>query len=291
MHGKEGDLKKFNKLPGITLSNKLDVFIQVVKAVRDLYKHNLYYGDLKLENVLYEMKDGKPKIYLGDIGGIVHDFEEIDVEYFKIFKGYYLMKVSTFESNELYIVDNYPNTRGSAQIGYIKSDWDTNIKSSEILEHKGKILHKITDDINGTIEFKRDTGLFTYSLTPGGQVFMNGEKGILELINNIFHSIFVTIFALAFNKGYKFGYDRFNLKESIEEINDDIIMIYPELAKEFEIFVNHLVASDKQDITQDFINLNGDIVDMTRENVIQKFNDIIKATKLIKNEIIKIEKK
>lgn len=77
MHFKDGDLKGLDLTEHSNSSQvKKNIFIQVMTFLIGLAGQDLFYTDLKLENVLYqEVKEGNQdstyKIYLADIGGII----------------------------------------------------------------------------------------------------------------------------------------------------------------------------------------------------------------------------
>ena len=74
MHFKDGDLTGLN-LKDESNPTKIKIFTDVITFLIELAKQDLFYTDLKLENVLYQTTEDNPdsnyKIYLADIGGII----------------------------------------------------------------------------------------------------------------------------------------------------------------------------------------------------------------------------
>lgn len=73
MNSFDGDLVDYYKK---VVSKKKDVFKEWAKICEDIRKmlacllnHDIYYTDLKTENILVCTQDGEPKYYIGDLGG------------------------------------------------------------------------------------------------------------------------------------------------------------------------------------------------------------------------------
>ena len=111
MHGKDGNLVDkflevdYIKITDTFLSSVKNHFTETVKAIKLLWENELYYCDLKLENVLYEKNGTEDKTYLADIGGVTYFNEEVDMDFFKSIKEYdlYIEKES---------LKMYPLTKG-----------------------------------------------------------------------------------------------------------------------------------------------------------------------------------
>ena len=69
MDYQHGDLNKVIKR--IILKEKVGLFNQVLIAIIQLLKENLFYCDLKLENILYKSGSEGIKTCLGDVGSII----------------------------------------------------------------------------------------------------------------------------------------------------------------------------------------------------------------------------
>lgn len=69
MDYQHGDLNKV--IPSINLQEKVGLFNQVLNAIKQLLNKDLFYCDLKLENILYKRGSEGIKTCLGDVGSII----------------------------------------------------------------------------------------------------------------------------------------------------------------------------------------------------------------------------
>ena len=216
-----------------------DIFLQVTRSIYNLLNYGIYYCDLKLSNILYQLEDNKINCILGDIGSI-----------FFSKNNFY---ANIFWSNELkdkYIqLRKLPDTKICSLelkckqkfyvIGYtlIPSQLQFELSPSNIfkvieINESNVILRSCTNKIFhiNEIYFNKIEAIFTFPhiMNPDGLIDkiykLNSPTIENILINNIFHSLGVFLLELFFRSDFKLRHSeiKFNYKTSIDEIKKRI---------------------------------------------------------------------
>lgn len=280
MHGRSGNLTSLFKY---IKYNPINLFLQIINSVFDLYKIGIYYCDMKPENLLYRRNMYTDiEIILADIGGL---FFHPDNVYSNILLG---LDMEGSEISFEYFSENSMIIKVSNNfIGYVL----TNDKMSRLIGNNFKVVNiegklvlqnNVNKEIVDTplyIIFKeisftyphyqqmKKTGKGFYSVNPD----MNGDEMRSLLMNNIFQSLGILLIGLYFKEieYYKpFIFDE--VVTNFDEVKEKVIKsIPPQFPILEEILFDNLIMKE-------MVNYKND---MTVSNMFEK---IIKLCNQIK---------
>jgi len=245
--------------------NPINIFLQVLNSIYQLYLAGIYYCDLKDKNILYRINDlGKVEITIADIGGLFFTKNHINSnllssedlnETFFTFKNHN-------DSNflKVYISDNF--------IGYCEIDR----KLHSVLTEEGKQfeiinLGGVRSLINKDVVVQTDLKLifegcgFTYPhVKNNGYIHIDPNSSNEEirnlLMNNIFQSLGALLIGLYF-RDIK-TYDEFS-HSNISKIRDNFDKTISKLRDEIEnetiksILFDYLIKEDYTDYNENTV--------------------------------------
>jgi len=212
MDGCEGDLYNLVYRRPSIIYDPINIFLQVCKSIAELYDYGIYYCDLKLSNILYNIKDSNIKCVLCDIGSI---FFKKNNFYTNIFADDQLI-------NNIIILKPIKDTSNYCSLGFEHNCEDNIFGFTEVtneLYHESFSTHIfkiisiepksviLKSELNNTFIINKmyvtlDCSIFTFPhiMNPDGIIniypHMKEEEIDITLINNIFHSLGVFLIEL-----------------------------------------------------------------------------------------------
>lgn len=266
--------------------NPFTISLQVIKSIYHLYKYEIYYCDLKLANVLYNLNGKNIDCILADIGSLNFSKNNLYANLFlnkqllnhkiKLRKSKYtnlchlgLIYLNNSYSVGLVVVPNslYSEIK-NYDIFFVKD-----IKDKEVILEGNNKIYKID-----SMYYILDNAIFTFPHVKDfeGDIEYNNNNFNNIMINNIFQSIGVFIIELLFKSYFKLKYDDIekNFNKSINKLRE---RIFESEKLEFsnKILLNLLLFGEENE--KGLINENY----MENINYHNKFELIIEKLKIL----------
>ena len=269
--------------------NPFDIFLQVARSIYNLLNYGIYYCDLKLANILYNMENNKVNCILGDIGSIFFSKNNF---YTNIFWNH--------ELKEQYIqLKKIPNTKICSLelkskrifhiIGYtlIPPQLQFELSQSNLfkvidINDNHVILRSFTNKIFHIKEiyFNKLEAIFTFPhiMNPDGlidKIYKLDSPTIENILNNnIFHSLGVFLLELFFKSDFKLRHTelKLNYKTSLDKIKNRINNTSRLSDANKIIFSEILFGNDKSNglINDNYVNYKK--INTEFEELIKKIN-------------------
>tara|TARA_B100000524_G_C23645257_1_gene368240 strand:- start:90 stop:1361 length:1272 start_codon:yes stop_codon:yes gene_type:complete len=266
--------------------NPFTISLQVIKSIYHLYKYEIYYCDLKLANVLYNLNGTNIDCILADIGSLNFSKKNLYTNLFlnKQLLNHKIKLKRTSNINLCYLGIEYLNDSYKVGLVFVPNNLYLELKDNSnfsikeinnqevILEGNDKI-YKID-----SMYFTLDNAIFTFPHFKDfeGDIPYNNNTFNNVMINNIFQSIGVFIIELLFKSYFKLKFDDIetNFDESINKIREKIFDSQ-QLSLSNKILLNLLLFG--QDNETGLINKNY----MENINYCDKFESIIQKLKIL----------
>jgi len=226
MNGYAGDLYNLIYREKFLYYNPIDIFLQISNSISNLYSNEIYYCDLKLSNILFNIENNDIKCILGDIGGI---YFKKNCKFTNIFAD------KTLEGNFIVLkpLKRFPNY---CSVGF-KTDTDYGnigyaMVSDELVKEVDtfKIFEVLSIEKNETILLSEsgnkivvdklcinlDHAIFTFphKLNSDGIINFHPKMKDIDidhiLVNNIFQSLGIFLLELLFNSDFDLRHEVIN---------------------------------------------------------------------------------
>lgn len=228
MDGYSGDLYNLIYREKFLYYNPIDIFLQISKSISTLYSNEVYYCDLKLSNILFNIKNNDIECILGDIGGIYFKknckFTNIFAD--KTFEGNFIMlKPMRNVQNYCLVGISLEIDTEYSNIGYVEvSDELIKIVNMttifKVLSIENNVTTILSESGNKFILDKLcinlDHAVFTFphKLNSAGIIDFQPKMKDKEidhiLVNNIFQSLGVFLLELLFNSDFNLRHEVIN---------------------------------------------------------------------------------
>lgn len=304
MHGKQGDLE--NLITNVANYNYKDIFIQIANGVYELIKNDIFFCDLKLKNVLYEIdSNGKIICFLADIGGIYNNSPRYSNLLHEDLLDDEFMLEKENETFETFLLKYKTSVdEDFIKIGYLTNmdlikHYTTNVEKVQLkdeVNHKYKIvrndgeimIQNITSNnyYYGTISFISLSAVFTFPhpANPSGFLELNPEDLTSEeiyfmLINNILQSLGVMFIQILLKNNNwefmkEFRYHNIRSTDNNKSINDLI-------SKVWALHLDDIKYINIKKLINKLLSRDKDYIYFTKDMTIKIFEEILTLCKLI----------